>query len=52
MLVGTFTAGAIGGVLGPIAMLNFQGGVYVVSGLFVLAVLAPRYRAAVAGART
>jgi Na+-transporting NADH:ubiquinone oxidoreductase subunit NqrB len=42
MLVGTVTAGAVGGALGPIAMLNFQGGAYVAGGLFVLVALAPR----------
>lgn len=41
MFVGTLTAGAVGGVLGPIALLNFQGGAYVVAGVFVLLMLAP-----------
>ena len=42
MFVGTLAAGATGDLLGPIALLNFQGGAYVVAGIFVLAVLAPR----------
>ena len=41
MFVGTLTAGAVGGILGPIALLNFQGGAYVVAGFFVLLMLAP-----------
>ncbi len=41
MFVGTLTAGAVGGILGPIALLNFQGGAYVVAGVFVLLMLAP-----------
>jgi MFS family permease len=41
LLLGTTAAGALGGLLGPIALLNFQGGAYVAAGLFVLAVLAP-----------
>lgn len=41
LLLGTTAAGALGGLLGPIALLNFQGGAYVVAGLFVLAVLSP-----------
>ncbi len=41
MFVGTVAAGAVGGVLGPIALLNFQGGAYVVAGTVVLLVLAP-----------
>ena len=41
LLVGTTAAGVLGGLLGPIALLNFQGGAYVVAGLFVLLVLAP-----------
>jgi MFS family permease len=42
MLVGTGLAGATGDVLGPIALLNVQGGVYVAAGLFVLVALSPR----------
>ena len=42
MLTGTVIAGAVGDRLGPIALLNIQGSVYVVAGLFVLAALAPR----------
>jgi len=41
MFVGTLTAGAVGGILGPIVLLNFQGGAYVAAGLFVLFMLAP-----------
>jgi MFS family permease len=41
MFVGTVTAGAVGGILGPIAMLNFQGGAFVAAGVFVLLMLAP-----------
>ena len=41
MFVGTLAAGATGGLLGPIALLNFQGGAYVVAGLFVLLMLRP-----------
>jgi hypothetical protein len=41
MFVGTLTAGAVGGVVGSIAMLNFQGGAFVVAGVFVLLKLAP-----------
>ena len=41
MFVGTLTAGAVGGILGPIALLNFQGGAYVVAGAFVLLMLSP-----------
>ena len=44
MLAGTTAAGVAGGALGPIALLNFQGGAYVVAGVFVLVALAPRYR--------
>src|SRR5215216_1692383 len=51
MLAGTTLAGATGDVLGPIALLNFQGGAYVVAGLFVFAALAPsRARAVVPAA--
>src|SRR5215216_1267946 len=51
MLVATTAAGALGGVLGPIALLNFQGGSYVVAGVFVLVALTPRVvRAAPSGA--
>ena len=39
MLAGTAASGAVGGILGPIALLNFQGGAYVVAGLVVLALL-------------
>ena len=41
MLVGTLVAGATGALLGPIVLLNFQGGAYVAAGLLVLAALAP-----------
>jgi hypothetical protein len=41
MFVGTLTAGAVGGILGPIALLNFQGGAYVVAGGFVLLMPTP-----------
>ena len=41
MLVGTGIAGATGGVLGPIALLNIQGSAYVIAGLFALLALAP-----------
>ena len=41
MFVGTLTAGAVGGLLGPIALLNFQGSAYVIAGVFVLLMLAP-----------
>ncbi len=41
MFVGTLTAGAIGGILGPIALLNFQGGAFVAAGVFDLLMLAP-----------
>jgi MFS family permease len=40
-LVGTGIAGAMGDVLGPIALLNIQGSAYVVAGLFALIALAP-----------
>ena len=39
MLVGTVTAGAVGGLLGPIALLNVQGGAYVVAGAVALVAL-------------
>jgi hypothetical protein len=39
--VGTLLASFAGGSLGPLLLLNVQGGVYVVSGLLVLAALAP-----------
>ena len=42
LLAGTTMAGATGALLGPIALLNFQGGAYVVAGVFVLLALAPR----------
>ena len=42
LFAGTLTAGATGAFLGPIALLNLQGGAYVAAGLFVLAALAPR----------
>jgi Na+-transporting NADH:ubiquinone oxidoreductase subunit NqrB len=45
-LVGTGIAGAMGDVLGPIALLNIQGSAYVVAGLFALIALAPRFAAA------
>jgi MFS family permease len=41
MLLGTAVAGATGALLGPIALLNFQGGVYVLGGLFALVALSP-----------
>ena len=41
MFVGTLVAGATGGLLGPIALLNLQGGAYVAAGVFVLLALAP-----------
>jgi len=37
----TLAAGATGALLGPIALLNFQGGAYVAAGIFVLLALAP-----------
>ena len=46
VLAGTTTAGVTGALLGPIALLNFQGGAYVVAGIFVLLALAPRLTAA------
>jgi predicted MFS family arabinose efflux permease len=52
MLLATTAAGATGGLLGPIALLNFQGGAYVVAGLFVLAALAPRLVHELPGHRT
>jgi hypothetical protein len=42
MLIGTTVAGATGNLLGPIALLNFQGGAYVVAGVFVLVMLTQR----------
>jgi MFS family permease len=42
MLVATTAAGAAGAVVGPIALLTFQGGAYVAAGIFVLLTLAPR----------
>jgi hypothetical protein len=37
-LAGTLIAGLIGGIVGPIAMLNgFQGGSYLIAGLVLLA---------------
>jgi MFS family permease len=42
MLAATTAAGVTGDLLGPIALLNFQGGAYVVSGLLVLLALGPR----------
>jgi MFS family permease len=47
MFLGTAFAGATGAVLGPIVLLNLQGGAYVVAGLFVLLALAPRRHAPV-----
>lgn len=41
MFVGTLAAGVTGDLLGPIALLNLQGGVYVVAGIVVLVLLAP-----------
>lgn len=38
-LIGTSFAGAIGSSMGPITMLNIQGSVYVLAGLFALATL-------------
>lgn len=52
MLLGTVVTGLVGGVLGPIALLNFQGGAYVVAGLFVLLALRPGATAAVPAAET
>jgi len=46
MLAGATAAGLTGNLLGPIALLNFQGGAYVAAGLFVLVALAPRRVAA------
>ena len=47
MLIGTTVGGGTGDLLGPIALLNFQGGAYVVAGVVALAMLAPlRYRKA------
>ena len=46
MLVATFVAGAVGDAVGPIAMLNVQGGAYVVSGVAVLLLLTPAVNAA------
>ena len=42
VFAGTTAAGLTGALLGPIVLLNFQGGAYVAAGLFVLLVLAPR----------
>jgi len=42
MLIATTAAGAAGAVVGPIALLTFQGGAYVAAGIFVLLTLAPR----------
>jgi hypothetical protein len=42
MLVATTAAGAAGALVGPIALLTFQGGAYVAAGVFVLLTLAPR----------
>lgn len=36
MLVGMILAGTLGDRLGPVLMLNAQGGMYVISGLLVL----------------
>ncbi len=38
-LVGTLIAGALGGVLGPVVLLNIQGGSYVLMGLLALIML-------------
>ena len=38
-LVGTLIAGALGGVVGPIALLNIQGGSYVLVGVLALVIL-------------
>jgi MFS family permease len=38
-LAGTVIAGVLGGVLGPIVLLNIQGGSYVLMGLLALVVL-------------
>ena len=40
MLAGALLAGAVGAALGPLLLLNVQGGVYVVAGLATLALLA------------
>jgi MFS family permease len=50
MLVGTAVAGAAGGLLGPIALLNLQGSAYVVAGVFALLALTPLRLAAADGA--
>ena len=42
MLIATTAAGAAGAVVGPIALLTFQGGAYVAAGIFVLLTLAQR----------
>lgn len=42
MLVATLGAGVAGETIGPIAMLNIQGGAYVVSGVLVLLLLVPQ----------
>lgn len=40
MLIGSLLAGAIGGILGPVAMLNiFQGGAYILASLILLLTL-------------
>lgn len=39
MLVGMILAGTLGDRLGPVLMLNAQGGMYVVSGLLVILTL-------------
>jgi MFS family permease len=40
MIIGTLIAGAVGGIVGPIALLNvFQGGSYVLAGLVILIAL-------------
>ena len=50
MLVGTTVAGTTGDLLGPIALLNVQGGAYIVAGTFVLIALDGRGAAAEASA--
>ena len=52
MLGGTTVAGATGDLLGPIVLLNLQGGAYVVAGLFVLVALRSHVRAGGRATRT
>lgn len=46
MLVGTGIAGAVGNAVGPIVMLNLQGGAYVAAGSVILVALGSRRRLA------